>query len=131
MTTNEREEQILKLAFEQWGVKVLCTKPVYQNFILMNQFMPDLIIMELPHLCIEQQNFAKRVRAYKRTRSIPIIGYGNKVDNMIKLGITSKGITVYLERPIKFSSLIALIQGLLKPQNKKIQHQEKTGEEEK
>lgn len=131
MTQNEREEQILQMAFEQQGFKILLSKPTYQNYVFTLQYIPDLIIMELPHLCIEQLNFAERIRAFKRTRCIPIVGYGNSVDTMASRGFLAHGISSYLERPLKFSIIIALITRLLKPFNKVVEQRPQASEIDK
>lgn len=118
---NEREEQILKLAFEQRGIKVISSKPNYQNYILASQFKPDIILMELPHLCHDQLDFASRIKSYKRTHSMPILGYGNKIEGGFKKGIFDHGVTVYMERPLRYTLLLKYIEQLLKPFNKAIE----------
>jgi HD-like signal output (HDOD) protein len=118
MIQNEREEQILKAAFEQRGVKVILSKPTYQNYVMILQYIPDMVFVELPHICIEQLAFAKRLRAYKRTKTIPIAGYGEKIDEMVKNGISQSGFTLYIERPLKFSMLLKVFGQLLKNQGK-------------
>ena len=128
---NEREEQILKLAFEQKGIKVTSSKPNYQNYILASQFKPDIILMELPHLCQDQLDFAARIRSYKRTHSVPIIGYGNKTDDGFKRGIYDHGVTIYLERPLKYTLLLKHIEQLLRPFNKAIDAPKETTSKEK
>jgi HD-like signal output (HDOD) protein/CheY-like chemotaxis protein len=128
---NEREEQILKLAFEQKGIKVTSSKPNYQNYILASQFKPDIILMELPHLCQDQLDFAARIRSYKRTHLVPILGYGNKTDDGFKRGIHDHGVTVYLERPLKYTLLLKHIEQLLKPFNKAFENPIETTSKEK
>jgi HD-like signal output (HDOD) protein len=118
MIQNAREEQILKAAFEQRGVKVILSQPTYQNYVMILQYIPDIVFIELPHICIEQLAFAKRLRAYKRTKTIPIAGYGEKIDEMVKTGINRSGFTLYMERPLKFSVLLKVFGQLLKGQGK-------------
>jgi HD-like signal output (HDOD) protein/CheY-like chemotaxis protein len=121
LSQNIKEQQILNLALTQQGVKVLLSEPSYQNFLFIMQYMPDIILIELPHVCIDQLTFASRIRSYKRTHSLPIIGYGNKVDPSFLRGMQRNGITTYIERPLKYSVLLNLIQRLLKPFNKTIE----------
>ncbi|MBN1757880.1 MAG: HDOD domain-containing protein [Chitinispirillaceae bacterium] len=131
LSQNVKEQQILNLALTQQGLKVLLSEPSYQNFVFIMQYMPDIVLVELPHLCIEQLNFTSRIRAYKRTRLLPIIGYGNKIDPSLRRGMLNSGITIYLERPLKYSELLALIQRLLKPFNKTIETKPPVSEKEK
>jgi HD-like signal output (HDOD) protein len=118
MIQNEREEQILKAAFEQRSVKVVLSKPTYQNYVMILQYIPDIVFIELPYICTEQLAFVKRLRAYKRTKTIPIAGYGEKVDEMVKNGISGSGFTLYIERPLKFSNLLKVFGQMLKTQGK-------------
>ena len=130
LSQNIKEQQILNMALTQQGVKVLLSEPSYQNFVFIMQYMPDLIIIELPHVCIEQLNFTSRIRSYKRTRLLPIIGYGNRVDASLKRGIQKNGVTTYLERPLKYSDLLRLIERLLKPFGKTLEKKPEITEKE-
>jgi HD-like signal output (HDOD) protein/ActR/RegA family two-component response regulator len=120
VSQNERETQILKMAFEQRGLKVLLSKAEYQNYIKTLQFMPDIILMEMPRPHMQQLHFASLIKSHKKGKRIPIIGYGDAVDPVEKNGILQMGFSVYLERPIKFSQLIKLIENFLKQSNKKL-----------
>jgi HD-like signal output (HDOD) protein/ActR/RegA family two-component response regulator len=121
---NEKESQILKVAFEQRGIKVLVSKADYQNYIKTLQFLPDIIIIELPKPNMKQLHFAGLLKTHKKAKLIPIIGYGQPIDAQEKNGILHTGINTYLERPLKFSQLINLIENLLKLKNKKIEAKE-------
>jgi HD-like signal output (HDOD) protein len=120
MSENSREEQILKMALEQQGIKVLISKPSFQNQVVILQFAPDLILIEIPRSPTFQLDFTIRIRKHRQTRSIPIIGYGNKLASMMHNGIIKQGISLYIERPLKFTLLIMLFERFLKPLNKKI-----------
>lgn len=128
---NERERQILNMAFSQQGFKVMLSQPDYQNYVFVMQFVPDLIFIELPHLCIEQLNFAKRIRAYKKTVRLPIIGYGNPTSDMVMRGMRNNGITAYIERPLTFGAIMQQIERSLKPLGKTIEKKEVLSEKEK
>lgn len=130
ISENERERNILNIALEQRGVKVLLSESKYQNYVYVMQFMPDIIIIELPHFSVEQVSFAQRIRTFKRTRSIPIIGYGDKVSQSIVNGIIKSGISIYLERPLKFSVLIQRIEHYLKMQKKSLEAKPAISEKE-
>jgi HD-like signal output (HDOD) protein len=121
ISENKREEQILKMAFEQQGVKILLAKPTYSNYVLILQCLPDLMMIEMPRVCTEHLDFTKRVRQYKRTRNLPILAYGDTVTDMVKRGMTKQGVTLYTNRPLKFTALLQTIERLLKPLNKKIE----------
>jgi HD-like signal output (HDOD) protein len=120
MIENEKEAQILKIGFEQSGVKVVLSKANFRNYTLSLQYMPDFLLMELPRLCVEQLHIAGLLRKHRRFRALPILGYGERIDEAVKRGIFKSGVSMYLDRPLKFSGMLELIDRLLKPSNKTI-----------
>ncbi|MCX7725904.1 MAG: HDOD domain-containing protein [Chitinispirillaceae bacterium] len=131
ISQNTKEQQILKTAFEQYGFKVVLSQPNYQNFVFIMQLIPDIIMIELPHQCLDQLNFTKRIHGYKRTKMLPIIGYGDKTDQGFLKGMQKAGVITYMERPLKFSEILKMIEKLLKPFNKKIEPKKEVSEKEK
>lgn len=119
-TENEREEQILKMAFEQRKIDIVLFKPTYQNFVKMLQYMPDILIIELSKMPTSQLRFIEMIRAHKRTKKVGVIAYGDRVDTSMKKGILKYGVKDYIERPIKFSFLINTIEQRLKLVNKSL-----------
>lgn len=118
ITGNEREEQILKMAFGQLGVKVVTGKPGYHNYVKLQQYVPDAVIMEFPRIHMDELHLTKLVRSHKRTQKIPIIGYGNAADDAIVRGVLSKGVNNYLTRPLKFSNVLSLLKDHLRRNQK-------------
>ena len=131
MSRARRERQILTMALEQRGFKVLLSEPTYQSFVLLQQYLPDIIMIELPQVSTEQISFTRRVRSFKRTRLIPIIGYGNKIAPSVARGMQQNGITSYMERPLKFNDLLTLIERMLKPFNKVLEAKPEPSDKEK
>ena len=120
ISEHERETQILKLAFEQKNISVKISSPEYQNFIKIQQFVPDILLLELPKVAHSQLHFAELVKRHKKTKQIPIISYGDLLDEATKNGLVNKGIFKYIDRPLKFSVLLEIIALNLKKQNKEI-----------
>ena len=118
MTENEREAKILNLGLNQSGVQVVLSKADYKNYTLSLQYQPDFLLMELPRVCTEQMYIAGLLKKHPRYRTLPIIGYGEQVEAEAKRGLTKGGMSAYLERPLKFSVLLEVIDALLKPQKK-------------
>ena len=118
MSENEREAQILNLGLNQSGVQVVRSKADYKNYTLSLQYQPDFLLMELPKTCSEQLYIAGLIKKHPRFRALPIIGYGDVVDAAAKKTITKGSFSNYLERPLKFSELLAVIDKLLKPASK-------------
>lgn len=120
ITTNEREQNILKTAFEQQNIKVIITTPSYSNYIKILQFQVDIVLMELPTMHTEQLRFSSMIRKNVKTRKVPIIGYGNPFNEGMKAAFQSNGITQFIQRPLKFSALLDLIKKYLQALQKKV-----------
>jgi HD-like signal output (HDOD) protein/ActR/RegA family two-component response regulator len=128
---NERESQILKMAFEQRGITVLPSKAKYQNYIKTLQYMPDIILMELPRPCIEQLHFAELLKSHKKAKRIPLLGYGETMETAEKNGIVKVGVNYYFTRPLKFTQIVKVIETLLKQFNKSLDIQPISQDKEK
>jgi HD-like signal output (HDOD) protein len=113
-----RETQILKLAFEQNNIKIIASTTDYKDYVKILQYIPDILLIELPRIAHTQIHFIEMLRQHKKTKNIPIIGYGDKLDSGIKKGLMIKGIYYYIDRPLKFSSMIDIIAKCLKNNNK-------------
>jgi HD-like signal output (HDOD) protein/CheY-like chemotaxis protein len=121
---NEREAQILNTALTQRNLNVVFFKANFQSYVKMLQYLPDILLLEFPRVCMDQLHFVKLVRTHRKTRKVPIIGYGNPIDNALRSGILKKGVRDYLDRPIKFSKLVQIIEDSLKLVNKSIGDEE-------
>ncbi len=120
VSENERETQILKLAFEQKNITVLSCLPDYNNYIKILQYLPDIIFLEIPRISHKQLHFADMLKSHKKTKFIPIISYGDKVDDAVKKGFLDKGILYYIGRPLKISIILDVFQKNLKYLNKEL-----------
>jgi HD-like signal output (HDOD) protein len=124
VSENSREMQVLKLAFEQKNIQVLCCTPEYKNYVKILQYMPDTIFLELPRIAHLQLHFAEMVKTHKKIRHIPIVGYGDKIDDAVRKGLVEKGIFYYLSRPLKFSIILDVVKKNLKQFHKDIEVKE-------
>ncbi len=120
VTVNVRERQILTMAFEQLKIKVVQSSPSYSNYVKVLQYQPDIIVMEIPRYNNDQVHFSSLIRKNKRTKKVPVIGYGDKIDDMQMRFIVQQGISQYLNRPLKFSALLEMIKKYLKVINKSL-----------
>lgn len=120
LAQNEKERQILTMAFEQLGAKVVQTAPSYSNYVKVSQYEPDIILIDFPKINSEQIHFVTLVRKNEKMKSCYIIGYGNHFPHGDKQHIIEHA-DILLERPLKFSLLLKLIETKLKPQNKSLQ----------
>jgi putative nucleotidyltransferase with HDIG domain len=118
MIENPQEKKILNTGLYQTGVDVILSKADYKNYTLAMQYQPDFLLMELPATNTEQLYIANCIKKHPRFKSLPIIGYGDKVKETERQRFLTGGISMYMERPLKFSLLLENIETLLKPQMK-------------
>ncbi|MDD5676096.1 MAG: hypothetical protein PHC61_18130, partial [Chitinivibrionales bacterium] len=100
LTQNEREEKILKMALEQRQFKIVLSKPKYQNYIVALQFTPDIILMEIPAQNLEPLYFARLIRKHRKTRLVPIIGYGEQVPQPVLKSINAMAFPTIWKNPL-------------------------------
>lgn len=118
LALNEKELQILTMAFEQIGVKVIQSQPNYATYIKATQYNPDVILVDFPRKNSEQIHFVTPLKKNKRTKNCFIIGYGNKMPKE-EIKFISRFVDIFHERPLKFSKFINLMEKKLKASNKK------------
>ncbi|MFP4681298.1 MAG: HDOD domain-containing protein [Chitinispirillaceae bacterium] len=131
VSVNEREKQILKTALEQRAVKVIVCCPKYRHYMLVLKYLPDLVVMEFPHACSDQVHFTNLIRKNRKTEKIPVVGYGDPVDRMTKRGLCREGVGFYLDRPLKFSKLLQVVDQILKKKNKTLDSKPVLSDKEK
>jgi HD-like signal output (HDOD) protein len=117
---NTREMQVLKLALEQKNIKVLTCSADYGNYVKILQYLPDIILIELPRISLTQLHFTDMLKSHKKTKKIPIISYGDKIDDPFKKNLLEKGILYYISRPLKISVVLDILGKNLKLLNKEM-----------
>lgn len=106
---NEKERQILTMALEQLGVKVIHSEANYSSFIKVSQYAPEIALVEIPRNNIEQTRFIALVRKNRSMWKSLVIGYGNKMPKADQKHI-DVFVDHYLERPLKFAKIVELIK---------------------
>jgi len=124
-TSNVREKQILKMAFSQLGVEVTVFEPNYRTYLRMLKLTPDIVLMEIPRVCTDHLHFVKMIRTHKKTKKIPLVGYGNPIDQALLKGIQRVGVADYVRRPLKFTQLVSLMDTRLRAMDKSIKDSRK------
>jgi HD-like signal output (HDOD) protein len=113
-TSNELELSILKKAFSSMGISVLEFKPDFQYCLKMMQYIPNLIIIEIPRKNIDEFLFIKNVKKRKVLQDIPIFGYGNSINEQTMNFYCQQGLKEYFIRPLSFTNLLNSIPPDLK-----------------
>ncbi len=110
ITSNEREKQILKIAFEQLKIEVVMAEPNHASYIKALQYAPDIVLIEFPKSYMEQLNFVSNMSKSKQKIQSLMVGYGYKFSEGEQKAILGNGIEVFLPRPLKFSLLMKLVE---------------------
>ncbi len=118
---NEREMQILRMAFEQMKVKAVVSRPTFSNYVKATQYRPDVVLVEMPKMHAEQLQFIKLLKKHKKTKNSALLTYGNPLDKAVKMGIVEAGADCYLDRPLKFSALMKIINLRMKQLSKSVE----------
>jgi HD-like signal output (HDOD) protein/CheY-like chemotaxis protein len=119
ITGNQREAQILVTAFEQVGIRTTLSTPDYANYVKIIQFLPDILLIEMPRIHTQHLRFIRMIRHHKRARRLPIIGFGESTQTAVVRAMANAGVNRYLDRPLKFSLLLEEIKARLAQQQKK------------
>lgn len=120
LTANQREKQILHLAFEQHKIKVVDAEPDHASYIKALQYSPDIVLMEFPSYYTEQLHFARNMsNSIAKKKKLLIIAYGGKMVAAEERALAANGVKHYLVRPLKFSMVMKYLEqhlGLFAPE---------------
>ena len=111
MTLSDATTEALIGALSTFQITFLRSKPSYNNYLKTLQYIPDAIIMELPKPFHDQLHFVQMVKQNNLAWSIPIICFGEKLDEQTEAGIKKIGIDDYMSRPFPMSKLAKLVIG--------------------
>ncbi|MBL8028279.1 MAG: HDOD domain-containing protein [Fibrobacteres bacterium] len=106
ITSNKKEGDILSLAFQQKSFKVILSEPTYANYVKSLQYIPDLLLMEIPTVYTESLHFVRLLRKNKRLAKTPVLTYGNVSDPTTVKLLFLTGVNKYYVRPLRFGELI-------------------------
>ena len=116
ITSNQREKQILHLAFEQHGATVVDAEPNHASYIKALQYTPDVILIDFPQQYTDELNFIKNIKnGLSKKKRLIAIGYGKNMVVGEQKALTANGIAFYLTRPLKFSLIIQHLENHFSP----------------
>jgi HD-like signal output (HDOD) protein len=114
ITSNKKEGDILNLAFQQKSFKVILSEPTYANYVKSLQYLPDILLMEVPTIYTESLHFVRLIKKNKRLAKIPVLTYGNVSDQTTIKLLFLTGVNKYYTRPLRFGELINDLSVFLK-----------------
>ncbi len=107
-------QELIALNLKRAGHMVLCADSAQQAKSLINNVLPDLVLLDwmLPDLTgIE---FARKLRQEERTKSIPIIMLTARIQENDKIAGLEAGADDYITKPFSPRELIARIKAVLR-----------------
>ncbi len=114
IATNKKEGDILALAFQQKSFKVILSEPTYANYVKSLQYLPDLVLMDIPSVYTESLHFVRLIRKNKRLNKTPILTYGDTSEqSTVKLFFLT-GVNKYYKRPLRFGEILNDLSVFLK-----------------
>jgi HD-like signal output (HDOD) protein len=115
---NKAEKESTLKALDALKLHCIITEPSYSNYVKALQYMPDIIIMEIPRKASKQFHFIQMFKQHHIARSIPIIAFGDSIDENAKSGMEKVGITRYFERPNNLAAMLEYLKQQIKLKEK-------------
>ncbi|MGM0443565.1 MAG: HDOD domain-containing protein [Fibrobacterota bacterium] len=120
--SDTHEKKILSVLFETYGFRFAEQDNVSGAYLHIVQMQPDYIIVELPERLGDHLHLIKQLRANTKTRSIPILCYGDidTSDPVTHNAFKEAGVEHFFPRPLRVQMLKKVIP--LHPNSEKGKH---------
>jgi HD-like signal output (HDOD) protein len=118
-TRNDREANVLDVAFRQKGIMVVRFNPSRRFFVKVHQQNPDIILMEFPPEYKDQMDALHLFGRNRKLAKVPVIAFGDSFEDKVLSIIFNAGVREFIERPLKFSGLMqSIVKALEKSGNR-------------
>ena len=107
-------QELIALNLKRAGHMVLCADSAQQARSLINNVLPDLVLLEWMLPDITGIEFARKLRQEERTKSIPIIMLTARTQENDKIAGLEAGADDYITKPFSPRELIARIKAVLR-----------------
>jgi two-component system phosphate regulon response regulator PhoB len=107
-------QQLILLNLEQAGHEPLMAGSADEALALVNESLPDLILVDWMLPGMSGLELVRRLRANERTRSVPIIMLTARADEVDKLQGLESGADDYVTKPFSIRELNARIKAVLR-----------------
>ena len=101
-------------ALERQSVNIIRSKPNYANYIKTLQYLPDLIVIELPRSYSNELNYLQMVKQHRVAREIPVYCYGAAIAQPVIVGLKKIGVNDYFPAPMDISGFVKSVVPQLK-----------------
>lgn len=106
--------ELIEVTLERSGHKTLLANSVEEAVNLIDQVIPDLVLIDWMLPGLSGIDLIKRIRSNKRTQTIPVIMLTAKADEDDKLTGLDKGADDYITKPFSPKELVARIKAVLR-----------------
>ncbi|MEK6595151.1 MAG: phosphate regulon transcriptional regulator PhoB [Pseudomonadota bacterium] len=107
-------QELIALNLKKAGHMVLCADNVEQAQKMINNVLPDLVLLDWMLPDMSGLEFARRLRREERTKAIPIIMLTAKVQESDKIAGLEAGADDYITKPFSPRELLARIKAVLR-----------------
>ena len=120
-------QELIALNLKRAGYSVLCAERADQAKLLINNVLPDLVLLDWMLPDVSGLEFARKLRQEERTQSIPIIMLTARTQENDKISGLEAGADDYITKPFDSEVLLLKIKAILKrneEQNKESENME-------
>ena len=114
LSNDTPEADGIEKGLEPHRVSVIRSRPSYANYIKTLQYLPDLIVMELPRSHADELNYLQMVKQNRVVRDIPVICYGAPLSMAVQGGLKKIGVGEYVRTPLHIPGFTAALLACLK-----------------
>jgi len=107
-------QELISLNLKRAGHMVLCADNAEQAKLLINNVLPDLVLLDWMLPDMSGIEFARRLRREERTKTIPIIMLTARVQESDKIAGLEAGADDYITKPFSPRELLARIKAVLR-----------------
>jgi len=107
-------QELIALNLKRAGYSVLCAERADQAKLLINNVLPDLVLLDWMLPDVSGLEFARKLRQEERTQSIPIIMLTARAQESDKISGLEAGADDYITKPFSPRELQARIKAVLR-----------------
>ena len=107
-------QELIALNLKRAGHMVLCADSSEQAKLLINNVLPDLVLLDWMLPDITGLEFARKLRQEERTKTIPIIMLTARIQENDKIAGLEAGADDYITKPFSPRELLARIKAVLR-----------------
>jgi len=109
MSEDTTEAAGIQSALEKEHINIIHSRPSYANYLKTLQYLPNLIIIELPRSYSNELNYLQMVKQHRVIRQIPIVCYGAAMAPATVEGLKKIGVDEYFKTPLEISVFINVL----------------------